>query len=168
MATGPTTTISPLLRRIAEDLGASHLETRLADDGDLVADMHAMGHRLSFRVNQQGEITERFCHQDPAIVLNRGEMQLLLALVEREMASMGSGHLSTERHGPRVFHVLGRAEIKLALALAGTDALTRDERTILAEALEKYSANLDRHIPDESMRKETRRVLHNINHKLGV
>jgi hypothetical protein len=167
MATEPTT-LSPVLRRLAHDLGACNVETRLGNNGELISEMQAMGHRFNFRLARNGVIVERFCHQDPATVLSRVEMQTLLELAEHEMARMGRGHLSGERNGRNVFDVLGRAEIKLALTLAGGDTLTGLERTILGEALEKYAASLDGHLPDAPLRGEARTVLRTIHQKLGV
>jgi hypothetical protein len=131
---------SPILRRLAADLDADAVESRLARGGDLIAEMHAMGHRFRFRISRDGRITERFCQADPGGVLSRPEMQVLRDLAEIELARMGDGYLKPERHGGDVFHLLCRAELKLSLILTGGENLTKQERAILAQALDGWSA----------------------------
>jgi hypothetical protein len=145
-------------------LGAHTTESRLARNGDLVAEMHAMGYRFRFRVAPAGHIVERSCHPEPAGIMCAPELQVLRDLVEAEMARMGHGHLRPERHGPNVFVVLGRAEIKLSMALAND--LSRIERQVVDEALENWMGTLDP--TDSHLTCEAERSIELIRQKLGV
>ena len=160
--------VSPVLRRLAADLDAVTVESRLARGGDLIAEMHAIGHRFRFRITPAGRITERFCQADPAGVLARPELQILHELAGAEMARMGRGHLDPARHGREAFAVLGRAEIKLSLALSSDGHLTRLERDILARALEKLTADLSADGLEPRLQTDAESAVDLIRQKLGV
>jgi hypothetical protein len=159
---------SPVLRRLAADLDASTIESRLARDGDLIAEMHALGHRFRFRIAPDGCIVERFCQADPGGVLSRPEMQVLRDLAEAEMARMGEGHLAPERHGRDVFTVLGRAEIKLSLTLCSGEHLTRLEREIVTRALRKWSTSMSGEQFDPRLGSDAETAVNAIEQKLGL
>jgi hypothetical protein len=160
---------SPILRRLATDLDATSVESRLARNGDLIAEMHAMGHRFRFRIAaSDGRIIERFCQADPDGVLSRPEMQVLRDLAEAELARMGRGHLTPERHGSDVFAVLSRAEIKLSLTLASGEALSKMEREVISRALEEWSAGFPGGQCDPRLRSDAQTVVAAIEQKLHL
>jgi hypothetical protein len=159
---------SPVLRRLATDLDATNVESRLVRGGDLIAEMHAMGHRFRFRITAGGRITERFCHADPAGVLSRPEMQVLRDLAELELAHMGDGHLTPLRHGSDVFAVLSRAEIKLSLILTGGEQLTKIERNILTVALQSWCAGTAGNETDPRLRRDAQAAVVSIEQKLHL
>jgi hypothetical protein len=158
MATSPVL-YSPVLRRLAADLDAGTVESRLTTLGDLIAEFDAMGHMFRFRITQEGTIVERSCHTDTAGVLSRPEMQVLRDLAGLELARMGHGHLDPARHGSDVLGVLGRAEIKLSLALSNGDTLSSIEREFLTQALNGYVENLHARSGDPALRGEARAVV---------
>lgn len=167
MATEPIP-VSPVLRRLADDLDAVCVESRFARGGDLIAEMHAMGHRFRFRITPRGTITGRFCQADPAGILARPEMQILHALAGEEMARMGHGHLNPTRHGQDAFAVLGRAEIKLSLALSSDGHLTRVERDILSTALKKMTSDLTSDGLEPRLQTDAENAVELIRQKLGL
>lgn len=126
------------LARITTDLHAASIEGRVTREGDLLTDFYAMSQRFRFRIDPQGTVTERSCHADPGGILARPEMEILRTLAERELAFHGRGHLAGGLDGTDALCVLGRAEIKLALALETNDALTGEERGVLAGILTSY------------------------------
>lgn len=164
MATAPVPH-SPVLRRLADDLGAETVESRLTPVGELIAEMRAMGHRFRFRVEQGGSIIERSCHADESGILSHSEMHVLWQLAHAELARREHGHLSADRHGADVFTVLSRAEVKMSFALA--DHLSTLERNVVAQALDRWSA----HVAAEGSPKlgnEVRDIVAHIQRKLGA
>lgn len=160
---------SPILRQLADDLDATSVESRLARNGDLIAEMHAMGHRFRFRIAaKDGRIIERCCQADPDGVLTRPEMQVLRDLAEAELARMGHGHLTPQRHGSDVFAQLGSAEIKLSLTLAGGETLSKLEREVISRALEEWSAVFPGGQSDPGLRSDAQSVVAAIEQKLHL
>ena len=49
------------LGRLARDLHGSSIETTVTDDGQLLTDFWAIGHRFRFRFDTQGVVVERSC-----------------------------------------------------------------------------------------------------------
>lgn len=164
MATAPIPH-SPLLRRLADDLGADTVESRLTPTGELIAELHAIGHRFRFRLEQGGAIIERCCQADQPGLLTQGEMHVLWELAHAELARREHGHLRADRHGSDVFAILGRAELKLSLVLA--DELGRLERNVLSVALDKWGAHVASHGSPE-LAAEVRRIIAAIERKLDL
>ncbi len=80
---------------------------------------------------------------------------------------MGNGHLKPECHGSDVFAVLGRAELKLSLTLAGGEHLSRLEREVLAQALDRWAAGMSGD-QSESVRREAETAVAAIGQKLRL
>lgn len=164
MATAPIPH-SPVLRRLADDLGADTVESRLTPAGELIAELHAIGHKFRFRLQQSGAIVERDCQADQPGLLTQGEMHVLWELAHAELARREHGHLRTNRHGSDVFAILGRAELKLSLALA--DQLGRLERSIVSVALDQWGAHVASHGTPE-LAAEVREIIAAIQRKLAL
>ncbi|MGA2163346.1 MAG: hypothetical protein ABSH36_02625 [Solirubrobacteraceae bacterium] len=163
----PSAAQTAALGRISRDLHGASIDSRVANDGDLLFDFHAMGHRFRFRIDPQGVVTERSCHADPGGVLARPEMEILRTLAEKELACHGRGHLISTIDGINVLGALRRAEIKLALALTADDGLTGEERRVLTGILASYQDGV-REDCDPTLRQFLTATLGEIRRKLGL
>jgi hypothetical protein len=163
-----TTAQDQTLRRITTYLHGSSIEAVTACDGAVIADFRAMGHRFRFRIDTRGIVTERSCHSDSPGPLARPEMEVLRALAERELRVPGHGRLAAGAEATDALCVLGRAEIKLALALQADEQLTGTERRELSRILEGYEQSVRAACDDPHVRQLPNGTLSAIRKKLGV
>jgi hypothetical protein len=65
------------LGRLARDLHGSSIETTVTDDGQLLTDFRAIGHRFRFRFDTQGTVVERSCMSERKLALTLSSTEFL-------------------------------------------------------------------------------------------
>ncbi len=157
------------LARVSTDMHGTRIEAHLIDSGDLVADFRAVGHRFRFRINPDGEVTERSCVSDHIGVFSHAELGALSVLTTRELDAEDEDaqHLDPLQDA-ELIAAITTAHAKLAVAIDTSRFLTDQEHDVLTRALEDYRDAVHTEIDDRGRREFLIRHLNSLERKLGT